>query len=132
VQLFRNINNIFFQISKFASVSEENEKLRVELEKSENSSEKLADLESALLEAETKISELLRVKEKFAELSEDKLNQTLSLNELETEFETLNFQSRVATCLAVFPLLVLCFAIVVAYLPVFSSIFGTADKLWPI
>ena len=108
---------------------EENERLQEELKKSESSSEKISQLESALLEADTKISDLLRVKEKFAELSEESFNQTLNLTELESEFDTLNFQSRVSTCLAVFPLLVLCFAVVVAYLPIFATLFGTADRL---
>jgi hypothetical protein len=61
---------------------EENERLQVQLKVSEDSSEKILELESALLEAETKISDLLRVKEKFTELSEENLNQTLNLNEL--------------------------------------------------
>ena len=119
----------FLQISKLTSLAEENDKLRSDLEKSVVSVDKMSRLESALLEAETKISELLRVKEKFAELSEEKLNQTLSLNELEEQVESLSFQSRIATCLAVFPIFVLCLAICMAYLPVFSSLFGTADKL---
>ena len=111
------------------AISEENETLRNQLQNFETSAEKISDLEVALIDAETKISELLRVKEKFAELSEENLNQSMNLSELESEFDTLNFQSRISTCFAVFPLLVLSLAIVVAYLPIFSSVFGTADSL---
>ena len=121
-----------FQICKLNTLSEENEKLRADLEQSLDSTRKILELERALNESENKISELLRVKEKFAELSEEKLNQTLSLNELEDQVETLSFQSRITTSLAVFPLLVLFLAVFVAYLPVFSTLFGTADKLWPV
>jgi hypothetical protein len=118
-----------FQVTKINSISDENQKLRADLENSLDSTRKILELERALQESENKISELLRVKEKFAELSEEKLNQTLSLNELEEQVDTLSFQSRIATSLAVFPLLVLFLAIFAAYLPVFSTLFGTADKL---
>jgi hypothetical protein len=120
---------MFPQIALLTAVSEENAALREQLNQAAESTGKVLALESALQEAEAKISELLRVKERFAELSEESLNQTLNLNELGSEFEALSLQSRVTTCMAVVPLLVLCLAVVVAYLPIFSSVFGTADNL---
>jgi len=42
-------------------------------------------LEEALSRSNDKIADLLIVKEKYAELLNDKLNQTISINELEEQ-----------------------------------------------
>ena len=90
-------------------------------------SQDLSQLEQSLNEANDKISELLKVKEKFAEVDTEKTNLANNLSELEEEVDVLSFQTRTATACSMVPLVILVFAIMVAYLPHFSSLFGTAD-----
>jgi hypothetical protein len=49
--------------------------------------------------------------------------------ELEREVETLGFQSQTATACAVVPIFLLIMAIVMAYMPMLASLFGTADNV---
>ena len=90
-------------------------------------SQDLSQLEQSLNEANDKISELLKVKEKFAEVDTEKTNLANNLSELEEEMDVLSFQTRTATACSMVPLVILVFAIMVAYLPYFSSLFGTVD-----
>ena len=84
-------------------------------------------LEKALNEANNKISELLKVKEKYAEVDQEKTNLGNNLSELEEEMDVLSFQTRTATAFSVVPLGILLLAIMIAYLPYLSSLFGTVD-----
>jgi chromosome segregation ATPase len=92
-----------------------------------NESVELNQLELSLNEANDKISELLKVKERFAEVDTEKTNLANNLSELEEEVDVLSFQTRTATACSMIPLVILVFAVIVAYLPQFSSLFGTVD-----
>ena len=87
----------------------------------------LNQLETSLHEANEKISELLKVKEKYAEVDLEKTNLGNNLSELEEEMDVLSFQTRTATACSMVPLVILVLAIMVAYLPYLSSLFGTVD-----
>jgi len=87
----------------------------------------IINLEKSLNEANNKISELLKVKEKYAEVDLEKTNLGHNLSELEEEMDVLSFQTRTATAFSVVPLGILLLAIMVAYLPYLSSLFGTVD-----
>ena len=87
----------------------------------------ISNLEKSLNEANNKISELLKVKEKYAEVDLEKTNLGHNLSELEEEMDVLSFQTRTATAFSVVPLGILLLAIMVAYLPYLSSLFGTVD-----
>ena len=86
------------------------------------------DDEDRLREAEEKISQLLKVKERYSELTGEKSVLETSLVELEKEVETLSLQSQLSTACSVFPLALLVVAVIVAYLPMLASLFGTADQ----
>jgi len=88
-----------------------------------------AELERSLSEAESKISELLKIKERYAEIDAERSNLAANLSLRESEISELTLQSRTATACSVLPLALLVFAIIVAYLPSLSSIFGTAEKI---
>lgn len=87
------------------------------------------NLEQSLMEAEDKITELLKVKEKYAELASEKASLANSLSEKEEEMNVLSLQTRTATACALVPLVVIVLAVCMAYLPYFSTLFGTADKV---
>ena len=98
-----------------------------EKSESKGDSKIVKDLERSLNEANNKISELLKVKEKYAEVDQEKTNLGHNLSELEEEMDVLSFQTRTATAFSVVPLGILLLAIMVAYLPYLSSLFGTVD-----
>jgi regulator of replication initiation timing len=100
-------------------------------EDEEEEQESLLDtsLNDSLHEAEAKIAELLKVKERFADVAQDKSRLETSVAELEREVETLGFQSQTATACAVVPIFLLIMAIVMAYMPMLASLFGTADNV---
>ena len=87
----------------------------------------ISQLEKSLNDANGKISELLKVKEKYAEVDLEKTNLGHNLSELEEEMDVLSFQTRTATACSMVPLVILVLAIMVAYLPYLSSLFGTVD-----
>ena len=87
----------------------------------------ISQLEKSLNEANDKISELLKVKERYAEVDLEKTNLGNNLSELEEEMDVLSFQTRTATACSMVPLVILVLAIMVAYLPYLSSLFGTVD-----
>ena len=87
----------------------------------------ISELETSLNEANDKISELLKVKERYAEVDLEKTNLGHNLSELEEEMDVLSFQTRTATACSMVPLVILVLAIMVAYLPYLSSLFGTVD-----
>lgn len=76
---------------------------------------------------EEKIAHLLRVKEKYAELTKVNSELETSFRDLEAEVSGLTSQNQAATFCSLVPLAVLLIAIIVAYLPAFSSLFGTAE-----
>ena len=86
-------------------------------------------LERSLCDAESKISELLKIKERFSEVDAERTNLAANLSELETEMADLSLQTRTATAFSIVPLAILVCAIIVAYLPSLSSLFGTAEKI---
>jgi len=75
-------------------------------------------LEQSLSEAESKISELLKVKEKFAEVSAE--NSTLAINLSEMQQE-MNLMTRTATACAIIPLVVVLLAMFAYYFPFFGG-----------
>merc|ERR1712008_89617 len=74
-------------------------------------------LEQSLSEAESKISELLKVKEKFAEVSAE--NSTLAMNLSEMQQE-MNLMTRTATACVIIPLAVVLLAMFAYYFPFFG------------
>lgn len=87
------------------------------------------ELEQLLQEAERKITELLKIKEKFVEVDAEKSNLALNLSELEEEMDVLSLQTRTATACSLIPLAILVLAVVVAYLPSLSNLLGTAEEI---
>lgn len=86
-------------------------------------------LEKSLSEAEAKISELLKVKEKYGEVSAEKSSLALNMSEMQDEMNLMTLQTRTATACALIPLAVVIIAICVTYLPFVSNFFGTTDKV---
>lgn len=86
-------------------------------------------LNASLQEAEEKITQLLKVKERYAEMSASKATLERSLVKLEREVATLGAQSQAATACAVVPVAVLVIAFIVAYLPTIAAFFGTSDDV---
>ena len=86
-------------------------------------------LEKSLSDAELKIAELLKIKEKYAEVDAERTHLALNVTELEEEMDVLSFQTRTATACSLIPLVILVMAVIVAYLPSLSSAFGTAETL---
>ena len=63
------------------------------------------------------------------QIDAERSNLAANLSLRESEISELTLQSRTATACSVLPLALLVFAIIVAYLPSLSSIFGTAEKI---
>lgn len=78
---------------------------------------------------EERINQLLKVKEKFVEISADKSQLEQSFQELEKEVETLTLQSQTATACCLIPLAILVLAVIIAYLPVLAPALGTSDQI---
>jgi len=87
----------------------------------------ISQLEMSLEEAEEKIANLLKVKEKLVVVQAEKTQLELDVSSLEEELSTLAVASRSLTACTVIPLIVLLVAIVTAFLPVVSTIMGTRD-----
>merc|ERR1739844_355665 len=79
---------------------------------------------SQLEKAESKISELLKVKEKFAEVSAE--NSTLAMNLSEMQQE-MNLMTRTATACALIPLAVVLLAMFAYYFPFFGFFGGSGS-----
>jgi len=84
-------------------------------------------LEQSLEEAEGKIAKLLRVKERLVSVQTEKSQLEADVSNLEEELSVLSSLSRGLTACTLGPLLVLLVAVVLAFLPSFSSTFGTKD-----
>lgn len=84
-------------------------------------------LEVRLEEAEQKISGLLQVKEKLVNVQAEKERLEGDVRRLEEELSIIAVASRTLTACTVIPIIVLLVAIVMAFLPWISSIFGTRD-----
>ena len=123
-------------------VEEERENLRQDVERltavnsgGSSSSDLNASSSSSLLntsmtvETEERINQLLKVKEKFVEISADKSQLEQSFQELEKEVETLSLQSQTATACCLIPLAILILAVIIAYLPILAPALGTSDQV---
>jgi len=82
-------------------------------------------LEQSLEEAESRIASLLSVKDRLVTVQEEKSRLEVDVTTLEEELETLATASRTLTACTVLPILVLLIAIVIAFLPLVSQLFGT-------
>jgi len=82
-------------------------------------------LEQSLEEAESRIAGLLSVKDRLVTVQEEKSRLEVDVSMLEEELETLAAASRTLTACTVLPILVLIIAIVTAFLPLVSQLFGT-------
>ena len=80
-------------------------------------------------ETEERINQLLKVKEKFVEISQDKSQLEQSFQELEKEVETLTLQSQTATACCLIPLAIIILAVIIAYLPILAPALGTSDQV---
>ena len=74
-------------------------------------------LEQSLNEAQPKISELLKVKEKYAEVSAEKSMMAMNMSEMKEEMNLLTLQTKTATACALIPIAVVLFAVMVSYFP---------------
>lgn len=79
------------------------------------------ELEKSLMEAEAKISELLKVKEKYAEVSAEKSTLAINLSELQQEMNLMSLQTKTATTCAIIPIIVIVLAMLASYIPFFGS-----------
>jgi len=82
-------------------------------------------LEQSLEEAESRIASLLSVKDRLVTVQEEKSRLEVDVTTLEEELETLATASRTLTACTVLPILILIIAIVIAFLPFVSQLFGT-------
>jgi len=89
--------------------------------------ESTSQLELSLAEAEEKIAGLLQVKEKLFNVQAEKERLEGDVTRLEEELSIIAVASRTLTACTVIPIIVLLVAIVMAFLPWISSIFGTRD-----
>ena len=89
----------------------------------------VANLEKSLNEAEAKIGELLKVKEKFAEISAEKSNLAMNLSEMQQEMNLMSLQTRTATFCALIPVAIVFLAILASYVPFFGTSASTSDWL---
>ena len=80
-----------------------------------------AELEKSLCEAEAKISELLKVKEKYAEVSAEKSNLAMNLSEMQQEMNLMSLQTRTATFCALIPIAIVFLAMLASYVPFFGG-----------
>ena len=72
--------------------------------------------------------QLAKVKERYAEVVAAKSDLETSLMDLESEVENLHLQTQSASMLALVPLVVLAVALIIAYLPYLSALFGTKES----
>merc|ERR1719187_510829 len=93
----------------------------------EQSNSSTSALEQSLEEAESRIASLLSVKDRLVTVQEEKSRLETDVSALEEELETLAAASRTLTACTVLPLIVLIIAIVTAFLPLVSQLFGTRD-----
>jgi len=93
----------------------------------EQSTSSTSALEQSLEEAEGRIAGLLSVKDRLVTVQEEKSRLEADVSVLEEELETLAAASRTLTACTVLPLIVLIIAIVTAFLPLVSQLFGTRD-----
>ena len=87
-----------------------------------------SQLEQSLSEAESKISELLKVKEKFAEVRAE--NSTLAMNLSEMQ-QDVNLMTRTAQACALIPLAVVLLAMLAYYFPYFGAGSGSSPPSTP-
>merc|ERR1712083_832320 len=97
------------------------------LESSSSFLEQSTSSTSALEQSEGRIAGLLSVKDRLVTVQEEKSRLEADVSVLEEELETLAAASRTLTACTVLPLIVLIIAIVTAFLPLVSQLFGTRD-----
>lgn len=102
---------------------EEVKELRQRLSESLNSSSRFEEPSSPQL------SQLLKYKEKYMELSEEKKQMEDNFVVLEKAVEAISLQSQTTSACSVIPLAILFVSIIVAYLPTFAAILGTTEKI---
>ena len=81
-------------------------------------------LEKSLVDAEAKINELMKVKEKYAEVSAEKNSMAMNLSEMQQEMNVMSLQTRTATACALIPIGIVVLAMLASYIPFFPSFFG--------
>jgi len=84
-------------------------------------------LEMSLSEAEEKIAGLLKLKEKLVKTQAENSRLEEDVSMLEEELSTLSVASQSLTACTVIPIIVILIAIIVAFFPSISSLFGTND-----
>ena len=89
----------------------------------------VSHLEKSLNEAEAKIGELLKVKEKYAEVTAEKCNLAMNLSEMQQEMNLMSLQTRTATFCALIPVAIVFLAILASYVPFFGSSSSTSSSL---
>lgn len=80
-------------------------------------------LEKSLCEAEAKISELLKVKEKFAEVSAENSALNCNLSSMQQEMNLMSMQTKTATACAFIPVAIVLLAILASYIPFLPNFF---------
>jgi len=111
-------------LSSSLSVSSTRDSLN---QSSSSATSEVSVLEQSLEEAETKIASLLKMKEKLVIVQAENSQLELDVSNLEEELSTMSAVSRALTACTLAPLLVMVVAVVVAFLPMFSSVLGTRD-----
>merc|ERR1711913_272888 len=84
-------------------------------------------LEMSLSEAEEKIAGLLQLKEKLVVVQADNSRLEEDVSGLEEELSTMSATARFITACSVIPVIVILIAIIIAFFPSVSSLFGTKD-----
>jgi len=102
--------------AQLAALREEKARLREEL-----------DALKGREEDDGQMKRLLTIKERYGELRGENERLERSLRRLEGEVGELSQANAVATACSVLPLAALVVAVIVAFLPALSSVFGTAD-----
>merc|ERR1719369_1466343 len=80
-------------------------------------------LEKSLVDAEAKINELLKVKEKYAEVSAEKSTLAMNLSEMQQEMNLMSLQTRTATICALIPIAIVVLAMLASSIPFLPSFF---------
>eukprot|EP00095_Tigriopus_kingsejongensis_P004618 snap_masked-scaffold559_size137194-processed-gene-0.8 protein:Tk04618 transcript:snap_masked-scaffold559_size137194-processed-gene-0.8-mRNA-1 annotation:"hypothetical protein DAPPUDRAFT_44815" len=89
----------------------------------------VSDMSGAPTHDDPQFCQLLKYKEKYVELAEEKRQIEESFVMLEKTVETLSLQSQTTSACSVIPLAILFVSFIIAYLPTFAAILGTAENI---